>query len=54
MFMVNPRSKTGGTVRFPYTFEKHGRTGRIKKWSDGKFGTYFVFAGTKRRNSFRS
>ena len=52
--MVNPRSKNGGAVRFPYVFEKHGRHGRIKKWGDGKFGTYFVFGATKFRNSFRS
>lgn len=52
--MLNPRSKTGGAVRFPFAFEKHGRIGRIKKWGDGKFGTYFVFGGTKMRNSFRS
>ena len=52
--MVNPRSKNGGGVHFPYTFERHGRLGRIKKWGDGKFGTYFVFCATKFRNSFRS
>ena len=52
--MVNPRSKTGSSVRFPYSFEKNGRTGRIKKWGDGKFGTYFLFGTMKVRNSFRS
>ncbi len=52
--MVNPRSKTGNGIHLPYKFEKNGRTGRIKKWGDGKFGTYFVFGATKIRNSFRS
>ena len=52
--MVKPRSKTGESIRFPYVFEKHGRTGRIKKWGDGKFGTYFLFGTRKVRNSFRS
>ena len=52
--MVKPRSKTGNGLRFPYVFEKNGRTGRIKKWGDGKFGTYFLFGTSKIRNSFRS
>ena len=51
--MVKPRNKEKG-IHFPYVFEKNGRTGRIKKWGDGKFGTYFLFAGEKKRNSFGS
>ncbi len=54
MSMAKPRSKDGTGLHFPYVFEKHGRTGRIKKWADHKFGTYFLFGGTKVRNSFRS
>ena len=50
--MVKPRTKT--SIKFPYFFEKNGRTGRIKKWADDKFGTYFIFAGEKKRNSFRT
>ncbi len=50
--MVKPRSKTGTNVKFPFVFEKNGRTGRIKKWSDNKFGTYFRFAAKPMRNSF--
>ena len=46
--MTKPRSKA--EIKFPFIFEKNGRTGRIKKWS-GKFGTYFMFAGQKRRSS---
>jgi len=47
-----PRNKNN--IRFPFIFEGNGRTGRIKKWGKGKFGTYFVFAGAKKRNSFRT
>ena len=50
--MLKPRAKNGGTIKFPYLFEKNGRVGRIKKWAGGKFGTYFVFAGHKFRNTF--
>ena len=39
-------------AQVPYTFQKNGRTGRIKKWSDDKLGTYFMFPGQKKRNSF--
>ena len=51
--MAKPRNKEKG-IHFPYVFEKNGRTGRIKKWADGKFGTYFLFAGDKKRNTFNS
>lgn len=50
--MAKPRSRSG--ITFPFRFEKNGRLGRIKKWSGGKFGTYFQFAGRKHRNSFRT
>jgi hypothetical protein len=50
--VIKPRSKRG--IRFPFIFESNGRTGRIKKWGEGKFGTYFLFAGKKCRNSFGS
>ena len=49
--VTKPRTKTGKGVKFPFIFEKNGRTGRVKKW-DGKFGTYFIFAGKAKRNSF--
>jgi len=52
--VTKPRTKNGKDARFPFVFEKNGRTGRIKKWSGGKFGTYFVFAGQRKRNSFGS
>lgn len=52
-FMAKPRSLR--QARFPFTFEKNGRTGRIKFWkSSGNFGTYFRFGGMPRRNSFKS
>jgi integrase len=50
--MAKPRRKNGNGLTFPYSFEKNGRKGRIKKWGDGKFGTYFMFASKKHRNSF--
>ena len=52
--MVKPRAKNGNGIKFPYFFEKNGRIGRIKKWDGGKFGTYFVFAGEKFRNTFKT
>jgi len=52
--MIKPRTKNGGGIRFPYIFQMNGRTGRIKKWGGGTFGTYFVFGGKKYRNSFRT
>jgi len=50
--MTKPRTKKG--IQFPFIFEKNGRTGRIKKWDSGKFGTYFVFGFQKFRNTFNS
>jgi hypothetical protein len=50
--MTKPRTKNGAGVTFPFEYEKNGRTGRIKKWGNGTFGTYFAFAGKKFRNSF--
>ena len=49
--MPKPRTTNGSGIKFPYVFHKNGRSGRIKKWGD-KFGTYFMFAGQKKRNSF--
>ena len=51
---MKPRNKNGGSIKFPFIFQKNGRTGRIKKWGNDKFGTYFVFGGKKYRNSFRT
>lgn len=48
--MAKPRSAS--SIKFPFRFEKNGRQGRIKEWAGEKFGTYFVFAGKKFRNSF--
>jgi integrase len=38
--------------RLYYRVEKNGRTGRIKPWGRGVFGTTFRHAGTTRRSSF--
>ena len=47
-----PRSKKESDAKCPYTFERNGRIGYIKKWAGGKYGTYFRFAGKKVANSF--
>jgi integrase len=40
-------------IEFPFLFERHGRVGRIKFWSNRKiYGTYFRFAGGPVKNSF--
>jgi hypothetical protein len=40
-------------IEFPFLFERHGRIGRIKFWSNREiYGTYFRFAGRAIRNSF--
>jgi hypothetical protein len=40
-------------IEFPFLFERHGRVGRIKFWSNRKiYGTYFRFAGRPVKNSF--
>jgi hypothetical protein len=36
--------------KFPYTFEKNGRIGKIYKAANGTFPTYFQFAGENIRN----
>jgi len=41
-------------VTFPHFVRKNGREGRVKKWANGKFGTYFNFAGKPMRNCFLS
>jgi len=51
--MVKPRSKNG--ITFPFRFEKNGRQGRVKFWeASGTYGTYFVYAGKKFRNQFKT
>lgn len=46
---------TGNGIHFPYEFKgAGGRTGKIKKWSGGKFGIYFRHGGKKHTNSFTS
>ena len=39
-------------IRFPYLVKVNSRTGRVKKWKGGKFGTYFRIHGIARRSSF--
>lgn len=51
--MVKSLVKSG--ITFPFRFEKNGRHGRIKFWeAKGTYGTYFMYAGKKYRNHFRS
>jgi integrase len=51
--VAKPRSTQN--PRFPFQFEKNGRTGRIKFWkSSGTFGTHFRFGGRAFRNSFKT
>ena len=40
--------------RFPYKFEKNGRTGKIYRLGNGTFKTAFIFAGTPRQNTFKT
>ena len=39
-------------IRFPYLVKVNSRTGRIKRWKGGKYGTYFRIHGIARRSSF--
>lgn len=42
-------------IQFPFSFERHGRIGKIKFWpKSGLYGTYFQFAGNPVRNSFNT
>ena len=52
--MRKSRTKHGRGLHFPHAFEKNGRTGRIQKWKNGTFGTYFRFAGMPHRNNFKT
>ena len=38
--------------QFPLPLPQERPDRRIKKWAEDKFGTYFMFAGQKKRNSF--
>lgn len=40
--------------RFPFKFEKNGRTGKIYRLGNGTFKTAFIFAGTPRQNTFKT
>lgn len=41
-------------LKFPYRFEKNGRTGKIYRTTNGTFSTYFSLAGEKKRNTFKT
>lgn len=43
---------SGKKPRFPYSFEKNGRKGKIYLTSKGTFKTYFVFAHKQNQNVF--
>jgi hypothetical protein len=40
--------------KFPFKFEKNGRTGKVYRLKNGTFGTYFMFAGKPNRNTFKT
>jgi hypothetical protein len=40
--------------KFPYRFDKNGRTGKIYRAANGTFSTYFSLAGEKKRNTFKT
>lgn len=40
--------------RFPFKFEKNGRTGKIYRLGNGTFKTAFTFAGMPRQNTFKT
>ena len=44
--------ETPKRIKFPYLVKVNSRTGRVKRWKGGKFGTYFRIHGIPRRNSF--
>lgn len=48
------KPRTALQFRFPYKFEKNGRTGKIYRLGNGTFKTAFVFAGTPRQNTFKT
>lgn len=50
--MTKPRS--ANQFRFPYKFERNGRTGKIYKLGNGTFKTAFTFAGLPNQNTFKT
>jgi hypothetical protein len=42
------------TSEFPFTFLKNGRFGKVYRLNTGNFGTYFLFAGVPKRNTFKT
>jgi len=52
--MSKPRLKKA-EIKFPYRFEKNGRTGRIKFWpASGIYATHFTYASKACRNTFKT
>lgn len=53
--VTKPRSKTQiGRLKFPFTYEKNGRKGKIYKLASGKFKTHYTFAGKHPQNTFNT
>jgi hypothetical protein len=50
--MTKPRSQN--QFRFPFRFEKNGRTGKIYKLGNGTFKSAFTFAGSPKQNTFKT
>jgi hypothetical protein len=50
--MTKPRSQN--QFRFPFKFEKNGRTGKIYKLGNGTFKSAFTFAGSPKQNTFKT
>lgn len=50
--MTKPR--TANRFRFPFKFEKNGRTGKIYRLGNGTFKTAFTFAGAPKQNTFKT
>ncbi len=48
------KPRTAQQFRFPFKFEKNGRTGKIYRLGNGTFKTAFIFAGTPRQNTFKT
>jgi len=52
IFLYIGEMKASNKPRFPYIFEKNGRTGRIYKTSNNTYKTYFIFAHKPDHNCF--
>jgi hypothetical protein len=51
--VTNPRSPAEG--RFPFTFEKNGRTGKIYRLTkSGRFKSYFWYAASAHQDTFKT